>query len=233
MRRLHAHQQQADDHRDIADAVGEEAPALADGRHQNAGDRRAHHSRGVEHGGIQRDGVHEVGPRHHFHDEGLARRDVEGVDRAQQRGEYEDMPDVHAVREGESGEDERQQHGKRLRGDDHAVAAVAVRHDAAERGEKEDGNLAAKADSAQQDHGPGEPVHEPRLGKVLHPGPDERNELAREKQLKITVLQGSQRRGQFWHCFYFKASTGPFGRASEGARDGLPAKAGLSPGWAS
>ena len=95
---------------------------------------------------------------------------------------------------------------KGLGGDDHALPAVPVGHNAAQGGNQEDRNLAAEGDSAQHNRGPGEPVNQPRLGEVLHPGTDEGDELAREKQLEIAVLQGSQRCGQFWHCFYFKAS---------------------------
>ena len=129
----HLHQQQAGDDRDVADGVGEEAPALADAGHQDAGDRRADHARGVEHRGVQGDGVDQVFAAHHLHEEGLPRGDVEGVDHPEQRRQHEDVPDLHGAGQRQDGQDERQQHGGRLGGDDHAVAAEAVGHDAAQR----------------------------------------------------------------------------------------------------
>jgi hypothetical protein len=41
------------------------------------------------------------------------------------------------------------------------------------------------------------------LGNILHPRANEGDELAREKKLKIAVLQRSQSSGQFCHYFYF------------------------------
>ena len=88
---------EADDHGDIAHAVREKAPALADGGHQNARDRRAHDARAVEHRRVERDGVDEIFAPHHLDQKGLARRNVECVDHAEQRGQHEDVPDLHAA----------------------------------------------------------------------------------------------------------------------------------------
>ena len=88
---------------------------------------------------------------------------------------------------------EGQQHGGGLRGDHHAVAAVAVGHDAARRRQQEDRDLAGEADRAQQHRGAGEPVDQPGLRHVLHPRADQRDELAAEEELEVAVLKRAQR----------------------------------------
>ena len=216
----HAHHQQAGDHGDVAGAVGEEAPALADDGYQQAGNGRTDNARRVEHGRVQRDGVHEVGLADHLHDEGLARGDVEGVDHAEQRGKHEDVPDLDGVGEGQSREDEGQQHGGGLGGDDHAPAAVTIGDDAGDGGEQKERNLPGESDAAQQHQRPGDAVDQPGLREVLHPGAAQRNELAREKELEVAVLQGAQGGGEFQHYFHFSEKTGQeaYWEAGEGNR---------------
>ena len=118
-RTVHPHQQQSDNHRDVAHRVGEEAPAFADLRHQNAGDGRTDHARAIEHGGVQRDRIHQVVLAHHIHQKRLPPGNVEGVHHPQQRGQHENMPDlVNRMQQGESGQNEGQQHRRGL-GADH------------------------------------------------------------------------------------------------------------------
>ena len=64
----------------------------------------------------------------------------------EQRGEHEDVPDLYRARQRQRRQDEGQQHGRRLRGDDDAAAAVPVRDRAADRSQQEDRNLAGEAD---------------------------------------------------------------------------------------
>ena len=90
-------------------------------------------------------------------------------------------PHLHDVEQREPGERERQQHGGDLRGDHDAMAAVAVGHQAANRGEQKHGNLAGKIDRTEQRRRPGQPVDQPGQGHGLHPGADQRNNLAEEK----------------------------------------------------
>ena len=113
----HVHQQQSRNHREIADPVGEEAPALADRIDQHARHGRPDHAGAVEHRGVQGDGVDQILPADHVHDKRLPRRDVEGVDDSQKSGEYEDVPHLDVARECQGRQDEGQEHGRRLRGD--------------------------------------------------------------------------------------------------------------------
>ena len=87
-----AHHQQRGDDGDVADAVDEEAPAFAGGGDEQAGERRADEARHVDHGGVDGDGVGEVGAvLDHLDHEGLAAGHVEGVDDALHRAEREDL----------------------------------------------------------------------------------------------------------------------------------------------
>ena len=114
----HPHHQQADDHRDVAHGVREEAPSLADHGHEDSGDRGPDDSRSVEHGGVQGDRVHQVFPADHVDEECLSGGDVERVRHAQQRRQHQDVPHLHAPRERQRGQEKRQHHGCRL-GPDH------------------------------------------------------------------------------------------------------------------
>src|SRR5208282_4515203 len=66
-----------------------------------------------------------------------------------------------------------------------------------ERGNEEDGNLAGKTDTSEQQGGFRHAVDEPGLGYGLHPGSDERDKLSAEEELKVAVAQGAQCSGPF------------------------------------
>ena len=94
-RRPQPHRQQRKDHRDVADAVDQKAPAFADGADDHARDRRADQPRGVDHRRVERDRVRQVlAPLHHLDHERLARRHVEGVDQSLHQRERDDVPDA-------------------------------------------------------------------------------------------------------------------------------------------
>ncbi len=76
-RGVHIHHHQSSDHRDVASAVCEEAPALPQSRHQHSSDRRTDDTRPVEHGGVQRDGIHQVVFAHHIHKKRLPAREYQ------------------------------------------------------------------------------------------------------------------------------------------------------------
>ncbi len=194
--RRDGHEQQAGNHGDIARAVGEEAPAFADGRHGHAGDGRAEDAGAIEHGGIQGDGIDQIFPVHHLDDKRLAGRDVESVHHAEQRGQQHDLPDLDVFEQRQRGKDERQQHGRRLRGDDDAMSAVTVREHAPHRRQQKDRDLPRKAYQPEQQRRPREPVDEPRLRDRLHPGADHRDDLAAEEQPVVAVPQRAKHHGQ-------------------------------------
>ena len=144
------HQQQADDHRNVTHAVGEEAPAFADGRHRDAGNGGPQDAGSVKHGGIQRDGIDEVFRDHHFDDKSLARRNIKRIHHAQQRRQQHDFPHLDVSEQGQRGKDEGEQHRGGLRGNDGAMPAVTVREQSPQRGEKEHRNLSREPYQPQQ-----------------------------------------------------------------------------------
>ena len=58
--RHYDHQQQPDDHRNVADPVGKKAPAFPDCRHRYSRHGRPQNARPVHHGGINSDGVDNI-----------------------------------------------------------------------------------------------------------------------------------------------------------------------------
>ena len=118
----------------------------------------------------------------HLHHEGLAAGHVEAVDDALRDAEDEDQGNGDVAGEGKRGEDERLQHGGGLRPDEHLAAVEAVDPDAGEGCEEEGGNLAGKADGAEQHGRSGEAVDEPGGGDAGHPRADEGDALAAERR---------------------------------------------------
>jgi hypothetical protein len=57
---------------------------------------------------------------------GLANGDIEGVYNTDKKRDEYQMPRLDEVRQGQNGQNERQDHGQRLRGDYAAMAVVAV-----------------------------------------------------------------------------------------------------------
>ncbi len=148
-RGVHLHHHQSGNDRNVADAIREKTPAFAQPRHQHARDRRPNHPGTVEHGRIQRDGIHQIFFAHHVHQKRLAARDIECVHHAQQRRQHEYVPHLHSVREGQRRQHERQQHRRDLARDDHMLAVAAIRDNPPEGGEQEDRNLAGESDRPQ------------------------------------------------------------------------------------
>ena len=192
---VYAHQQQSDNHGDVADGVGCKAPAFADFRDQDSGDGGANDARAIEHRRVESDGVHQVFLADHVDQEGLASGDVEGVDHAEQSGKDKDVRDLDAVGQGEPGEDSGEDHGSDLGGDDEALAIDAVGGDASKGSDEKDRNLAGEAYATEQQRGSREAVDEPCLGYGLHPGANEGDELSAEEELEISMAQGAQSGG--------------------------------------
>jgi hypothetical protein len=188
---IDSHQHQAKDDGDVADAIGEKAPAFAEPCDQDAGDGGADHARTVEHGGVQGDGVHEVVFANHVDEEGLAAWDVKGVDYAEQGREDEDVPDLDFVGEGERGQDEGKDHGGGLGGDDDTLAVHTIGGNATDRRHEKNWDLTGEADCAEQCAGAGEAVNEPGLGNGLHPGADQGDQLSAEKELEVAMAEGA------------------------------------------
>jgi len=63
----------------------------------------------------------------------------------------------------------------------------------AERSEEQRRDLSREADEAEEQRGVREPVDEPRLRDLLHPGPDQRDELAGEEEPEVAVPERAER----------------------------------------
>ena len=83
-----------DDDRDVAGAVCEETPAFADFRDQDARDGRADNTSAVKHRRVQSDRIHQIFFADHVDEEGLAARNIEGVDHTEKCGENKNGPDT-------------------------------------------------------------------------------------------------------------------------------------------
>ena len=104
---LDVHGEERGDDEEVADAVDEEAPTFSKGGDDDACDGGAEEPCGVDHGGVDGDGVLEVrGVVDHLDEEGLAAGHVQRVDDALDGGEGDDLPQRDAVGEGEDGEGE-------------------------------------------------------------------------------------------------------------------------------
>ena len=143
--RRDSHDEQRRDHREIADAVDEEAPALADRGDHQTGDRRTDQARAVVHRRVDRDGVAEIiAIVHHLHEKRLPAGHVERVDQPLQRAERDDFPERDQMREGQRRERERLDRASRLRPHQQLPAIEALDPDARDRPERERDNLRRK-----------------------------------------------------------------------------------------
>jgi hypothetical protein len=190
---LHVHEQQARDHRKIADRVQQEAPPFADGRDQRPRDGRTYDARAIEHRRVERDGIDEIVAADHVRDERLACRDIERVHHAEKRGNRKHVRHLDAPGEREAGERAGEQHRGRLRCDENRVTSSRVCNRPADRREQEHRNLPGKADQTQERRRAREPIHKPRLGNRLHPRARQRDELPAEEESIVAVTQGAKR----------------------------------------
>ena len=173
--RLNLHQPQADDHGDKADAIQKKAPRRSDEGERNAGNRRPDDARHLEDGRVQRNGVRQVLARvDHFHDESLPRRGVERIGHAEQEGKDDDVPRLHPAQEDIGAQDERKRHHAGLRCDEQVAFGDPVHDQAGPQREKKDRHRAGETDDAQIKRRAGQLIHQPGLGDVLHPRPDQR-----------------------------------------------------------
>ena len=108
-------------------------------------------------------------------------------------GERQHVPDLHAPREGERRQREGLQHGQGLGHDDQLAAGKAVGRDPAQRSQGEHGDLRAEPCGAEQKFRMGQAIHQPALRHVLHPGADQRDDLAADEEAEIAVPQGAKR----------------------------------------
>src|SRR3989442_292689 len=104
------------------------------------------------------------------------------------------MPYLNPAGKREPGKDERQGHRQYLSDDNDAVTAIPISNNSANGCEQKNRKLAGKTDEAKQYGRVRELVHKPRLGNVLHPSARQRDELASEIQLIISMAQCPEHR---------------------------------------
>ncbi len=184
-----AHQQVGHQHRQEAGRVEEEAGRDADQPDDQAGDRRSHDAGQVEGRAVERDRVGDVGATDHLDHERLPDGHLDGVHEAQPDGQQVDHPDLHQVGHHQDaqrqGEDERHDLGH----DERLTLGQGVGDDAAEEAEDEHRQELAGGHDAQRERVVGQRQHQPALGDRLHPGADQRDQLAGEEEPEVAVCE--------------------------------------------
>ena len=172
--------------RQEAQPVDEEAPPFADPVDQQTADGRPHHPRRMEHGRIERDGIHQVRLADQVAQERLAHGDVECVHTTDGHGHRQQVADAHGAAQGQSGQGEGQHHLCALRGQKGTPPIAAVGHQSAHRGRRKR-ETRWRIQSFQQRRRARQPVDEPELRRGLHPGPEQGGELPCEEDAEIAV----------------------------------------------
>ncbi len=193
--RREAHLAQGDDHGDERHAVDGEAPGRTEEAVDQPPGRGADGHGRVEHGRVQGDGVGHVLPPDHLQDEGLPGRGLEGVGRAEENGDDEDVPGLDPVQEGQGGDGERQQHHRRLGDDEQGPARHPVRDDPRVEHEQPGRGPGREADEAEVGRGLGQVEDEEAQGRRFHPGPEHREHLAPEPEPVVGIFEGRERLG--------------------------------------
>ncbi len=124
----------------------------------------------------------------HLHHERLPGGHVEGHCHTAQRRQHEDFPYLDMSASHQRRKDEGRQHHPALGVEDDGALGMPVGHGAAPKGEQQHGERPDGGHGAQQNLGAGQLIHQPALGGALHPCPNERHELAHEKQPEIAML---------------------------------------------
>jgi hypothetical protein len=127
-----------------------------------------------------------------MNDQRLPRGHIERVDASQHHREAQHMPHLHPAGKREHGQAESLQQRERLRNDHELPPRVAVGSEAAQAAEREDRDLRAEPGGAEQQFRMRQPVDEPRLRHILHPGADERDGLAADKEPEVPVAHGAK-----------------------------------------
>jgi hypothetical protein len=132
------------------------------------------------------------------YEKSLADGHVKSVNDPHQKRDRDQFPFVDQIRQRQSRQHERQNHRNGLRRNHPAQPVVVIAHVTTQRGEKQDRHLARESKHAEQCRRMRQLVNQPKLRHVLHPCPDQRYKLARNKELKVAVLQGAEARRHGW-----------------------------------
>ncbi len=129
-----AHRDKRGDHGEIADAINQKTITFANSRNDQASDGWANQSRCVHHGRVESDRVRQVlAMVHHFDQERLPCRHVQGVYYALQQHESNDLPHVYGARECKDSQQEGLDHRYYLGHNQRAVPVPAINPNARDR----------------------------------------------------------------------------------------------------
>ena len=123
----------------------------------------------------------------------MAHRQFHRDAHAEERRQRDDLPHLNRAAEREHGERDRLHHLEHLGGNHHAVAVVAVRPQAGQRGQQQNWQIGRKAQHPEEGCAPRQPVDQPRERDLLKPVTDERKYLPAHEESEIGMAQGA------WH----------------------------------
>ena len=156
---------------------------------EQAGHGGAHHAGTVEHRRVEGDSARQVVPADQVGHERLAGGHVQRRDQAVERGEHRHMPVLHVPRPRQRGEGEGLQHQRGLGGQDEPPLAHPIGDGAGQEREEQHRAELKRAEQPELERRIGQLEHEPRLADALHPGPDERHDLAGKEQAVVPVTE--------------------------------------------
>ncbi len=106
------------------------------------------------------------------------------------------MPVPRVARPHEDGQDKGLAHEGRLRADEDAALGEPVRDGTGDEGKAEHGRRLERVDEPQLEGRVGELEDQPCLRHALHPGSDERDELAREEEPIVPMIESAEGGGE-------------------------------------
>ncbi len=142
----------------------------------------------INHGGVEGDGIAEVGTAvHHLDQEGLARRHIEGVDEALKNTQSQNLRHRDTSGESQRSEYEGPHGGEELSDQQAAPPLPPVRPDARHRTQQEGRDLAGERHHTQQKRRACQTIDQPTGGETGHPRADQGNALAAEEEPEVAV----------------------------------------------
>ncbi len=189
------HEQQGSDGGEEAGGIQEEADGDPRDRDQATGDDRPDDAGQVEVGRVQRDGVHEVLPAHHLHQEGLADGHLERRRGAVQRRQQHHPFGGDVMGGGQHPQGQRIAQHEALQHQQRPPPVDPVRQHPAPQGKEQDRQRAERAHQADHEGRVGQLQYQPPLGHDLHPGADQRHELTDEEKPEVAMPEGGERCG--------------------------------------
>ena len=188
-----SHHAQRDEDGNVGDRVDREAPPVADGHDEQAGDGRPDDARDIDHRAVDRHRVGQVFHRDHLVDERAPHGVVDGQEATADRGRHEERAERCVGHEGERRQHERLAHLEALSDVEQPALVAAVDDGAGPRREQEDRSELARGERADR-HAAARPVEdEQRERNERQPVAGVGDGLAEEEQPEVARSQRRQR----------------------------------------